>query len=453
MARTLNGDLSTAQAAGFPTGGYQPAIACVLTSRDGGTTYDYSFDPTVNTNKLVHIKQVEVQGNDQGVIQLSNYDRSITADLRGYYVDVGWGLNTSAGIKNAYADGAVSPRMWVTNQQEISGGAKNGDKGVYTVLQMGGVWRAVLNCQPLKISTPPYHRDERNDPNIGSPLTIAALTDKTIYGVIEYLIETELTAATGYTFTLAALGAQDDGLISSVIPFPTGGGGTLILNGETPGRFDTYAEIITQLLSFTKCKLRAKALLDFEIIYPQAADSATQTYYTTEASGHPFYEVSDIKVNEQSDNTGLPNHVEVIGSSNPGAGTYDDILGEWYDPDQWTEVTDGSFVPGTVYRIYTADGTDFTSIGSSSNTIGTIFTATGADGGGTGTGQTYTGPYMPVDKTYRDIGISVIADAAALAAALGRQLKDGTTGARLVIPMDASVELYDRIQCLDTRGY
>lgn len=48
------------------------------------------------------------------------------------------------------------------------------------------------------------------------------------------------------------------------------------------------------------------------------------------------------------------------------------------------DITAGSFVVGTVYRIVTVGTTDFTAIGASSNTVGVVFTATGV-GSGTGT--------------------------------------------------------------------
>ena len=48
------------------------------------------------------------------------------------------------------------------------------------------------------------------------------------------------------------------------------------------------------------------------------------------------------------------------------------------------ETTAGSFVPTRVYKIVSVGTTDFTAIGASANTVGTVFTATGA-GSGTGT--------------------------------------------------------------------
>jgi hypothetical protein len=50
-------------------------------------------------------------------------------------------------------------------------------------------------------------------------------------------------------------------------------------------------------------------------------------------------------------------------------------------------VNAGSFVPGTIYTINSVGSTNFTAIGASSNTVGTIFTASGA---GSGSGNAIT---------------------------------------------------------------
>ena len=142
MARTLSANLLTAQTTGFPAGGYNPALRCIFTSKDGGTTHDYSFDPTVTTNRLHHIEQREGILSDSGIILLSNYDKSIPADLTGYYVDLGWGHNTASGVLYAEADGAVAPRLWVMRQSDISGGSKGSQPQLFTSFELLGVWDA-----------------------------------------------------------------------------------------------------------------------------------------------------------------------------------------------------------------------------------------------------------------------------------------------------------------------
>ena len=57
-------------------------------------------------------------------------------------------------------------------------------------------------------------------------------------------------------------------------------------------------------------------------------------------------------------------------------------------PAQLSKTTAGSFVTGDRYKILTIDGTDFTAIGASANTVGLNFTATGA-GSGSGTASLF----------------------------------------------------------------
>jgi hypothetical protein len=57
------------------------------------------------------------------------------------------------------------------------------------------------------------------------------------------------------------------------------------------------------------------------------------------------------------------------------------------------EITTGSFVPTVEYKITFLGDTDFTIIGASANTVGTIFTATGIGGGTTGLAR-QTGTYI-----------------------------------------------------------
>src|SRR3972149_6160410 len=102
--KVLTADLLRAQTQGYPTGGYQPAVRLILTSKDGGTTYDYSFDPTLLTNVLQHVEQVENPFNDSGAILISNYNRALPDDLRGYWVELGWGMNTVSGVHFEGAD-------------------------------------------------------------------------------------------------------------------------------------------------------------------------------------------------------------------------------------------------------------------------------------------------------------------------------------------------------------
>ena len=143
-----------------------------------------------------------------------------------------------------------------------------------------------------------------------------------------------------------------------------------------------------------------------------------------------------------------PNLIEVWGDSD--ADGLPDVVGYYYDSDHYTSVTAGSFVASTVYYITAIGTTDFTLIGASANTVGLSFTATGA-GSGTGTANAYTGKFMSVSKSYFYPSLTTSGACDTQASVNGRDLKAQLVGARVIIPMDARVELHDRIDVGDTR--
>ena len=416
MGKTLSNDLLLAQEEGYPVAHVmQPAVRCIFTYRTGAYTYDYSFNPTLNTNRLQHVEQREhVSEGDGGVILLSNHDRAIPDDLTGYYVDLGWGLNTSSGIKWASADGAVSPRLWVMRQQYITGAPLGQMPQLYVVCEMAGVWTAVLNQQPVRLGTAPYYRYNLDDPDglesPPGPFVISALTDLTVYECIKYLLggdttpKTGLSLQTGYNFTLDALGTQDDELINSLKPFRSGGPLLLDINNRTPAEFDTYGSLIRSLLSKTKCVIRPKPGLAFKIVYPQATDAIDETYYSSMSMGHPFYQVSQFRL------SAVPNHIEIYGTDPETLLPSTSIFGEWYDINHYS----GWISPTT--------------------------------------NPTYDGAFMPVTSTKYCAGLTTAQECINQAAALGKSYRERQLSGRLIIPMDLRVELHDRIGIADTRG-
>lgn len=436
---------------GYPTGGWQPALSCQFVAATSGATTDYTFNPASTTNRLEHVQQVESMFSDGGVIILNNNDRAVP-DLRGYHVDLGWGLKISSGT----TEYSYSPRMWVTKQTLVSGGNKNATPNLYSVLEMKGVWSTVLNVQPIRYGVAPYFRDESE-----------ALANQTIVACMSTLIgglNTQIGAGTANPFSLVALTAApsgDDGIISSTAyaPFPlvtfsdtaqaleagqryrvastlantthswsevgaaataigtefiaittgfaagTACSGTALLlrlpfNENTPVDFETYGTYFRRLLQDTKTTMRAQSALAFKIMFAQTADAYDKTYYSSTASGHAFYEAQD------SNLTMMPNYIEVRGydyTVNPPTPT---IIGKWVDSTHWS----GTAIP-----------TD------------------------------YIGSFMPVVKTYTQEALSSSAACSTLAETLGRQLKSQMMGGRLIIPMDIGVEIGDRVKITDLR--
>jgi len=179
-----------------------------------------------------------------------------------------------------------------------------------------------------------------------------------------------------------------------------------MINIDTPGTFQTYGKLIVSLLELTKCVLIPRAGLAFKIVYSQASDTADETYYSSAASGHPFYEVENRRLNM------TPNHYEVFGTDPETEAT----VGDWFDPDHYTTPPTRPFTPAQIEAAY-------------------------------------TGTFMPVTYSISEDGLDTEAEADDRATQLGWQLKDQILGTRVIIPMDARVELYDRVEINDQRGH
>uniref|UniRef100_A0A6M3L7C4 Uncharacterized protein n=1 Tax=viral metagenome TaxID=1070528 RepID=A0A6M3L7C4_9ZZZZ len=420
--RTLNADLLLAQVLGYPEGGYRPAVRCKLWSNDALTSYDYSYNPNLATNRLQYVRHIEEPQNDSGVIMLANYDKSLPADLKGYLVHLGWGLDTAAGIKNDETAGAVSPALWVVKQSDISGAPKGQTPQLYSILELRGVWQAVLNAQPIRLGAEPYYWSNvymgtTNEYLEAGVDNIPELTNKTVYWCLKYIIETSLSTQTGLGFYLDDLGTQDDGLINSIIPFPSGEVSLIYPEELVP--FGTYGTFINKLLKLTKCRLRTKASLTFEVIYPQEDDAVNEAYYDSASSGHPFYEVNHGRVGERSEGTPLPNHIQIWGGENEVTGLplYE---GHWFDSDHF-DTAPTSYTSAAIQAAYTGDFMPVTFEGDEGN------------------------------PTW-DINITSNQQCEDRAESLGLQMKEQSKATRLLVPMDASVELYDRISIEDERG-
>lgn len=360
----------------------QPAIQAVFTSQDGGTTYDYSFDPTVTTNRLEYIEYREEPFDDYAKIMLRN-DDMVIPDLVGYWVDLGIGANTTSGLKYG-----TYPRLWVKKQHALSGGTKEQRANLKVILELQGVWNILKELFVL-IGSAPFYND-----NFGN------FTGKTIYEILELLIEIHLYAMTGsiYQFELDALGDQDDGVINSLILEPTKDPEWPLINQKAPETYGTFVDVIEMLLQYTGCYLRAESGLAFKIIYPQSSDSVNENYYSSLSDGHVFYE------NTNRQFLRIPNRVKVFSDQSEDKDWSSYIEGEAFS-DDWT-------------------------------------------------GSIYTGEYMHnlEIKTDSRGAITDEATADALAAFILNKHSAETFGGRTIIPHDARVELYDRIVIEDSRG-
>ncbi|KKM76606.1 hypothetical protein LCGC14_1378470 [marine sediment metagenome] len=271
MAKTISAALLSAQ----QSLNRKPYTRAVFTSKDEGTTYDYSFDPSVTTNRFFHIEHYILVYDDYATIVLMNEDNAVP-DLRGYYVDVGYGYDTSGdgGSGNEKSD---TPRLWVYSQHHVSAPGQE-----IVILLLEGIWRRMARKLVDVEATLPliYHLP-------GNYRTFNTLT---IYGLIQYLV------VTIYGYTLQALGTEDDGIVDNLpVEF-----------NINVSAFDYMNSMLMRLVAMTKTYLIATPNKQFKVVYPEIGDAVDFTYYSDQIP--EFLEYTERK------SVLLPNHIIVYGN-------------------------------------------------------------------------------------------------------------------------------------------
>lgn len=346
--KTLTPTLNAAQLAETRT----PYKYLHFVSPDGLTAYDYHVTDS-STDRVLKVVQEMMPYSGGGEIVLQNHDRAVP-DLRGYYVEIGHGLVTSAG--NEYEQ---FPRMWVKRQNEFS------SQGVLQVrLELEGMWEVLDEIEWKLAGSAPFYQYAYDT---ATPLTI---------------LQDCFTAA-GMTLTSTV----DDGIINTVPVY-------FMVNPASPqGQFDSLKDVIYRAITLTKCYIRLLPNMAAEVIYPQEADAVDITYYTVSTDGYiPAYQYNERMT------TLVPNKITLVANEDGGwniTQTVEDTAAQaMYDP----------------------------------------------DGGG------------EINSTYVVGKISNSTDAGKIAAALLTREKAEILAAYGVTPCDASVELYDKEQFVDTRG-
>ena len=261
-------------------------IHLLFTSANAGTTYDYSSDQ--QGSRILLIDHSEEQYNDYAIIVLRNNDRTVP-NMIGYWTEIGYGYVTTTG--NEYVgDGTNTPgvpRLWIKHQQLVSAGGR-----LYTILELEGMM-AKAGETVMRKGNPPYYDDLPYTATVVYDILSAVLTD--------------------LGFTLSALGTQDDNIINAYDP-------VLNINGDP---FETALAIIERCMRMTKCYLRPKSGLAFEIRYPQTTDEVNESYY----SAAPYYFIS------HTERTSLiiPNHYIVFANEGTGLITSEDAYGKDQD--------------------------------------------------------------------------------------------------------------------------
>ncbi len=156
--------------------------------------------------------------------------------------------------------------------------------------------------------------------------------------------------------------------------------------------FENAAALLYRLIWMTKEYLRAKASKTFQCVYPQTTDAVDETYYSDQA--HWFYEYTEKSI------LLIPNSVVVLCNRDP----------------------DGTWNTAAFPLIV-----------------------------GTAKDQDQIDKYTEIIEVFQAGSITTQGDADLRAAAILTKLKSEILGGRLVIPHDAQVELYDKVQVVDKR--
>ncbi|KKN70386.1 hypothetical protein LCGC14_0430810 [marine sediment metagenome] len=284
MTRVITPELKAAQEASFGT----PAIELIFTSKDELTTHDYSLT-TASTNRLKYIEHWELPSDDFAIIVLRNEDLSIP-DLRGYYVDIGYGFDTTDHGGSGLETSATA-RLWVEHQQYIS------EPGtLIVVLTLEGVWRRMMRKIIKSVGDAPDFTYK--------------FEGLTYYKILEFIIEDEL----GYE--LRALGQHDDGIIDTTVP-------EFEINKTV---FEYAGLIVERLMNHTKSYLRAEAGLIFRVRYPLVSASEEETKYGDVILQYYSDQAFQFYVYDEKKSVLVPNHIIVYGNQNPDTGDWDNII-------------------------------------------------------------------------------------------------------------------------------
>ncbi len=156
--------------------------------------------------------------------------------------------------------------------------------------------------------------------------------------------------------------------------------------------YENAAALLYRLMWMTKCYLRAKSSKTWDVVYPVTTDSANEIYYSDQAHWFIEYVEKTILL--------IPNSIVVLCNQDP--------TGEW-------DTTAYSLITGTA-----SDAGQITK-------------------------------YTEIVQPFIAGNIRNQTDANNRAAAILTKLKAEILAGRLVVPHDAQVELYDKVQVVDKR--
>jgi hypothetical protein len=426
--KSVSATLATAQSAAIRTPYFDMVFKSIATD---ATVADYSG----TSSHIEEIRHIESAYGGSCTVILNNNDRSVP-DLRGTYVEIGYGDVTSGGNETS-----ASPRLWVRSQEWNSApgvllstvelvdgftrlseilahpgtapywyGLWNKDTTVFDILDDTIVDAGFTITAWAREPATHNHADAGTDTTtiVDADLISTAddfYNDWTVYNSTRALYSV-VTNYVGSSKTLTispAIAAQTtndeyaiyktDEIISTFKPYFE-----VNADNSTGASFswEDSLSVCYRLIMMTKSYLRAKPTKTFEVVFPRIGDAADITFYDNTP---PYF--YDFK---QKQNETIPNCVYVYGN-----GVWNDITGVW----DWTGV-----LPG-----YSADTDAITR------------------NGGVEIPAYYAAPTLltQVDVDKR-------------AAAILTRIRAETLSVNMVVPHDCRIELYDNVQVSDARG-
>ena len=331
------------------------------TNKDICISTDYS-------SKLLFIERIEEMYRDQATTILRNNDRAFDyISMEGRMVRIAYGHTTNNAVVEPDGDNSTNeysytPELWVKSQMINSVEGES-----VCQIYCEGCWYRMRETKFKAYGTAPYYQWIFENTH-------------TIYELLEMLIEDVM----GWTLNPLA---TSDGIVDVFKPW-------FRTNAEQP---ENVAEVVWRLISMTKSYIRVRANHIFDIIYPQNADSANETFYSYQV---PYFKEYIEKVNAL-----VPNTINVLcNKTTPDS-----------DPNWQTDVD-------------------------------TIIV-------GTATDASQVAKYGDVLDIYIEGKITNQTDADLFASAILTRIMSDTIAGQLIIPHDAGMELYDKVSIVDSRGF
>jgi hypothetical protein len=230
-----------------------PYKKLLFTSHDGLTTYDFSTDSIAYGDRILGIDHREEVSETGGsaIITLNNPANDIP-DLRGYWTEIGHGLNTGTVAIPVY-EYTLTPRLWVKKQSYIW------YRGQYLViLELEDMW--------ARFSEIPLHSWWH------SPYFFNQFGTFDIYYLMRFFITQETTHDTTSKIEWADITLEEtDGIIDVTTPY--------FAVNEQEGEYETLLQVVTRLLDGTACYIVMRPSQKILIVYPGSSTTPDITYY------------------------------------------------------------------------------------------------------------------------------------------------------------------------------